>query len=95
VYVVQASVYQIVHVVAMRYHFMAAVFGMVTATGYRLVFCGVFIAYRYGALVPMAVMLVVQVTVVYIIDMVAMLNFSVATSHAVLVVVVIVYMVFF
>jgi len=82
---VQASVDQIIHVVSMRHHFMAAAFVMVAAAGDGLVLIRVFIGYRDFAFIPMSVVLMVQVSVMYIIYMILMSDFGMSAGNAVLV----------
>jgi hypothetical protein len=84
VHMVQAAVHQEVHVVTVGHHLMPAIVPVVTSTGSGLVLCRIHFANRYGAFVPVSLMLVVQVPVVHIINMVFVLYLGVAARDAVL-----------
>jgi hypothetical protein len=74
--VVEAAVYKVVHVVSVGHHFVSAVVAVVASAGNGLVLIRVFIGDRDFALVPVAVVLMVQVTVMNIVNMVSMSDFG-------------------
>ena len=90
VLVVQAAVYDVVGVVAMRHGFVAAAFAVnMAGTGlHRVAAVGVGGVYIEAVLVVVAVVLVVQVAVMDVVDVVAVFDRGMAAAFAVNVLVV-------
>jgi hypothetical protein len=94
VYMVQMAVYQVIHMVAVRHHFMPAVLIMPAAAGNRVMLGRILIVYLNFTFVPVPIMFMVQVAVVYIIYMVVVPYFGMPAGNTMLVGMILVLVVF-
>jgi hypothetical protein len=80
----QPAINQIIIMIPMRHKLMPAVFFMIAAALYRFAITRVLVTHFNFAFIPMVFVLMMQVTVMYIINMISVLNFRMAALHAVL-----------
>jgi hypothetical protein len=81
----QSPVYEIIHVVTVRYKLMAAVDIMFAAAINMFLLNRVCLADRNSAFIPMTVVLMVQMAFMYVVYMVTMLYFGMPASNTVFV----------
>ena len=90
VWVVEATVDQVVNVIPVRDFLVSAVAFMLAAAGGGVAAIGVLARDLDPALVVVALMLLVQVAVVHVVDMIPVLDFRMTTGRTMLVIVLLV-----
>jgi len=78
--VVQATVDEVIHVIAVRHEFMATVLIVVASAFHRGTDVRVRLRHRDDAFIPMTVMLMMQMSIMHIVDMVTVSNLRVTAS---------------